>query len=666
MGKKKEMRQITMDEVKQHRHVNDCWIVVSGKVYDVTSFVDDHPGGGEIIVDVSGGDATSDFDDVGHSDMARAEMEDLQVGVLVAGSAGGSSGNVSGGDVELGEVNNASGGGGEGGGGRGSSEGGYEEESMTVMKIDRKPVMNEKTSSQVQMIPPAPTTATITAVVVDGMNGKVTPSSSTGSTQSAKVDVSEKKGDMQKKEIEKSDESTGNAFDRFCAKIDKYTFKNYYFIYIFSSLCIVLFTWLNAKGGIVYIADRKEWRSGIGSLIQTKPYDVVPSLDRIAEGKFKIVGFEVGVTAGNVTGYAYKLKDPTILSLTLPWVFYWLHQIPQWYLIWRAQSEKPKYSDDFRWFNWAMLKLNVVFLVIKYVQTNLTYDGISASMPLAWGTGTVGVMLFLVLAMEVPRRGIAGGKGGRFRITKECGKFIRKYHAYYISFALINDFWYHPFEATPGHLFGILNDCLLLWQTVSIYHRSHRNAYWNLCLEVLVLPHSAVIAINRGRWSCAPENPLASTLSSCPMSVSGMFGFGYFFVLIVTQMHGLPKMKKWQKGLLIFAFFASLFLSYGLEGRLTTSQLFNETLANGTLLQEARTVFYPRGLLDIVLETTRIPMLDYGSLLFYLFFYFVFSSIYYKCMKNSSPTAKKVFAVSTSVFVCAFSFVPFFLLFGFN
>mmetsp|Transcript_37968 Transcript_37968/g.98003 ORF Transcript_37968/g.98003 Transcript_37968/m.98003 type:complete len:202 (-) Transcript_37968:46-651(-) len=199
MGKKKEMRQITMDEVKQHRHVNDCWIVVSGKVYDVTSFVDDHPGGGEIIVDVSGGDATSDFDDVGHSDMARAEMEDLQVGVLVAGSAGGSSGNVSGGDVELGEVNNASGGGGEGGGGRGSSEGGYEEESMTVMKIDRKPVMNEKTSSQVQMIPPAPTTATITAVVVDGMNGKVTPSSSTGSTQSAKVDVSEKKGDMQKK-----------------------------------------------------------------------------------------------------------------------------------------------------------------------------------------------------------------------------------------------------------------------------------------------------------------------------------------------------------------------------------------------------------------------------------------------------------------------------------
>ena len=39
----------------------------AGKVYDVTPFMDDHPGGGEIMLGAAGKDGTDDFEDVGHS-----------------------------------------------------------------------------------------------------------------------------------------------------------------------------------------------------------------------------------------------------------------------------------------------------------------------------------------------------------------------------------------------------------------------------------------------------------------------------------------------------------------------------------------------------------------------------------------------------------------------
>jgi cytochrome b involved in lipid metabolism len=43
----------------------------AGKVYDVTPFMDDHPGGGEIMLSAAGKDGTQDFEDVGHSPHAR-------------------------------------------------------------------------------------------------------------------------------------------------------------------------------------------------------------------------------------------------------------------------------------------------------------------------------------------------------------------------------------------------------------------------------------------------------------------------------------------------------------------------------------------------------------------------------------------------------------------
>lgn len=55
-----ETKIFTWDEVNQHKSVDDCWMVIKGKVYDVTSWVPKHPGG-NLIMNGAGRDATALF-----------------------------------------------------------------------------------------------------------------------------------------------------------------------------------------------------------------------------------------------------------------------------------------------------------------------------------------------------------------------------------------------------------------------------------------------------------------------------------------------------------------------------------------------------------------------------------------------------------------------------
>jgi flavocytochrome c len=52
----------TWDEVKKHCSEKDCWIVIRDKVYDVSEFMADHPGGKESILIYAGADATEQFE----------------------------------------------------------------------------------------------------------------------------------------------------------------------------------------------------------------------------------------------------------------------------------------------------------------------------------------------------------------------------------------------------------------------------------------------------------------------------------------------------------------------------------------------------------------------------------------------------------------------------
>ncbi|KAK8565204.1 hypothetical protein V6N12_058776 [Hibiscus sabdariffa] len=70
----------TLAEVSQHNHAKDCWLVIEGKVYNVTEFLEDHPGGDEVLLKATGKNASDDFKDVGHSSSARAMMDEFYVG----------------------------------------------------------------------------------------------------------------------------------------------------------------------------------------------------------------------------------------------------------------------------------------------------------------------------------------------------------------------------------------------------------------------------------------------------------------------------------------------------------------------------------------------------------------------------------------------------------
>ncbi|GJQ14476.1 hypothetical protein GpartN1_g6267.t1 [Galdieria partita] len=52
--------KFTSAEVSFHNHRDDLWLVIDRKVYDFTSFVEDHPGG-DAILRYAGGDATVGF-----------------------------------------------------------------------------------------------------------------------------------------------------------------------------------------------------------------------------------------------------------------------------------------------------------------------------------------------------------------------------------------------------------------------------------------------------------------------------------------------------------------------------------------------------------------------------------------------------------------------------
>lgn len=75
-------RLISRDELSRHNSASDCWIAISGIVYDVGFYLDEHPGGPEQILSVAGRDATEVFDDMGHSRTAKKLLEQMRVGKL--------------------------------------------------------------------------------------------------------------------------------------------------------------------------------------------------------------------------------------------------------------------------------------------------------------------------------------------------------------------------------------------------------------------------------------------------------------------------------------------------------------------------------------------------------------------------------------------------------
>ncbi|KAI5844097.1 FMN-dependent dehydrogenase-domain-containing protein [Tricharina praecox] len=52
------------EEVAKHNTRASCWVIIHNQVYDVTSFLDSHPGGANIILRYAGRDATAEYDPI--------------------------------------------------------------------------------------------------------------------------------------------------------------------------------------------------------------------------------------------------------------------------------------------------------------------------------------------------------------------------------------------------------------------------------------------------------------------------------------------------------------------------------------------------------------------------------------------------------------------------
>lgn len=73
----------TMVQVATHKTPADCWAAVNGKVYNLTSFIQKHPGGDQAILSLCGIDGSAAFN-AQHGGQEKPEkvLEGFAVGTL--------------------------------------------------------------------------------------------------------------------------------------------------------------------------------------------------------------------------------------------------------------------------------------------------------------------------------------------------------------------------------------------------------------------------------------------------------------------------------------------------------------------------------------------------------------------------------------------------------
>lgn len=100
---------LSFAEVKKHNSKQDCWSIVNGKVYNLTSYVAKHPGGPGVISNICGKDGTNAFANqhgssskpnntldgflLGNVDSTISQKQSVTVQPVPSSSAGGNSEN---------------------------------------------------------------------------------------------------------------------------------------------------------------------------------------------------------------------------------------------------------------------------------------------------------------------------------------------------------------------------------------------------------------------------------------------------------------------------------------------------------------------------------------------------------------------------------------------
>ena len=244
--------------------------------------------------------------------------------------------------------------------------------------------------------------------------------------------------------------------------------------------------------------------------------------------------------------YEWQLLQPTFWTRATAWAGYLGHQVAIWWLIWTAQKERPGYTKGLHRFNVLALAVNALFIALHFVQTQVWYDGLAQDVHEGTAQWSVIVLLVVVIAMENKRRGLVFGATSSW--VERAGPFLRRYHGYFFSWAIIYTFWYHPMEDTWGHLFGFFYMFLLMLQGSLFFTRAHVNRRWTVVLEVTFAFHGAMVAYLAGQgqgWQ--------------------MFLMGGLAMFIITQMHGLGLSRR-ARWLIAGGYLCGVVLLYAIRG----------------------------------------------------------------------------------------------------
>ena len=269
--------------------------------------------------------------------------------------------------------------------------------------------------------------------------------------------------------------------------------------------------------------------------------------------------------------YYWKLPRPELLASISMWVLYLAHQITVWVLIAKLKNDPRPAAGRIGRYNLQLLVANAVFIALHLAQTALFYDALAQFVPVMSSQGSVIVMLVMMLILLNARRGLFFGK--RVYLPPLGVSVTQKVHGFYISWAVVYTFWYHPMEGTLGHLLGFLYLFLLMGQMSLARTSWHTRIGWLTFLEAFVAIHGAIVAIEaaNGMWP--------------------MFFFGFMMMFIVTQVFGILKNRVAIAGI-IASYVALVLVTY--SGAL--GQMFTGT---------------PVGWTDIH-QITWIPVILYG------------------------------------------------------
>jgi cytochrome b involved in lipid metabolism len=73
----------TMEEISKHNSKESCWTVIRGEVYDLTNWIDKHPGGADKILKICGKDGTDLFvKQHGRKEKPEKILEGFEIGAL--------------------------------------------------------------------------------------------------------------------------------------------------------------------------------------------------------------------------------------------------------------------------------------------------------------------------------------------------------------------------------------------------------------------------------------------------------------------------------------------------------------------------------------------------------------------------------------------------------